>query len=63
MIRHVRMKCSDCGHWNRVLVNKIFLEQTSPEPKVKLLIPMYKPLQISKCKKCGKDNSRTKRID
>ena len=26
----------------------------SPEPKVKVLIPMYKPLKISRCKKCGK---------
>jgi hypothetical protein len=33
-------KCSSCGHWNRVSVNKIFLEQTSPEPKVKVLIPI-----------------------
>lgn len=21
------MKCSNCGHWNRVRVNKIFIEQ------------------------------------
>jgi hypothetical protein len=48
------MKCSGCGHWNRVPVNKIFLEQTSPEPKVKVMIPMYEPLEVSKCKKCGK---------
>ena len=34
--------------------NKIFLEQTSPEPKVKVLIPMYEPLEVTKCKKCGK---------
>jgi len=38
----------------RVPVNKIFLEQTSPEPKVEVFIPMYEPLQVSKCKKCGK---------
>jgi len=36
-----------------ILVNKIFLEQT-PEPKVKVLIPMYEPLEVTKCKKCGK---------
>jgi hypothetical protein len=48
------MKCSGCGHWNRVPVNKIFLEQTSPEPKVKVMIPMYEPLEVSKCKNCGK---------
>ena len=52
--RDLRMKCSTCGHWNRVPVNKIFVEPDSPEPKVKVLIPVYKPLQVSKCEKCGK---------
>jgi len=55
MKRFLRMKCSSCGHWNRVSVNKIFLEQPNPiEPKVKVMIPMYEPLETSKCKKCGK---------
>jgi len=45
---------STCGHWNRVSVNKIFLEQPSPELKVDVMIPMYEPLKVSKCKKCGK---------
>jgi len=43
-----------CGHWNRVPVNKIFIEQPSPKPKLKVLIPMYEPLETSKCSKCGK---------
>jgi len=38
---------------NRVKVKKIFIEQPSSEPKVKVLIPMYEPLEIVKCKKCG----------
>ena len=54
MQRKLRMKRSSCGHWNRVLVNKIFIEQSSPEPKVQIFIPMYEPLEVSKCKKCGK---------
>ena len=54
MARNLRMKCSDCGHWNRVPVNKIFVEPDSPEPKVKVMIPMYEPLEVSKCEKCGK---------
>ena len=45
------MKCSNWGHWNRVPVNKIFLEQPSPEPKVQVLIPMYEPLEETKCEK------------
>jgi len=48
------MKCPSCDHWNRVPVNKIFIEQPSIEPKVKVLIPMYEPSQVSKCEKCGK---------
>jgi len=48
------MKCPNCGYWNHVSVNKIFLEQPSPEPKVKAYIPMYKPLEVSKCEKCDK---------
>ena len=35
-------------------VNKIFIEQPYPEPKVKVLIPMYNPLKTETCKKCGK---------
>ena len=53
MIRKLRMKCPSCGHWNRVLVNKIFVKPDTPEPKVKVLIPMYEPLEVTKCDKCG----------
>ena len=48
------MKCAHCGHWNRIPANKIFLEQPTSEPKVKAYIPMYEPLETSKCEKCGK---------
>jgi uncharacterized Zn finger protein len=50
----LRMKCPNCGHWNRVPVNKIFIEQPSSEPKVRVMIPMYEPLEVAKCEKCGK---------
>jgi hypothetical protein len=52
MKRVLRMKCSSCGHWNRIEVNKFFIEQPSSEPKVKVLIPMYEPLKVEVCKKC-----------
>ena len=48
MTRHLRMKCSSCGHWNRVSVNKVFVEQNGPEPKVKVFIPMYEPLEVTR---------------
>jgi uncharacterized Zn finger protein len=54
MKRTLRMKCPNCGHWNRIPANKIFIEQPSPEPKVKVMIPMYEPLKVVKCKKCGR---------
>jgi len=54
MKRILRMKCPSCGHWNRIPVNKLFIEQETSEPKVKVFIPMYEPLKVSKCKKCGK---------
>jgi hypothetical protein len=51
----LRLKCTNCGHWNRVAVDKIFIEQPNPiELKVKVLIPMYAPLEVVKCKKCGR---------
>ena len=62
MARHLKMKCSSCGHWNRVPVNKIFIEQKSPEPKVKVIIPTYEPLEITKCKKCGKVTAEPKEL-
>jgi RNase P subunit RPR2 len=52
MVRKLRMKCPNCDHWNRIAVNKIFIEQPSPEPKVKVMIPMYEPLRVEICKKC-----------
>jgi len=55
------MKCK-CSHWNRVKVNKIFLERPSPEPKVKLFIRMYEPLEIVKCEKCGEIIAEPKQL-
>jgi hypothetical protein len=47
------MKCKACGHWNRIEVDKIFIEQLNPiEPEVKALIPMYEPLKTETYKKC-----------
>ena len=48
------MKCPHCSHWNRIEVDKIFVEQPSSEPKVRVMIRMYEPLEAVECKKCGK---------
>ena len=52
----LRLKCESCGHWNRIEVNKVFIEQPYPkkEPRVKALIPMYESLKTETCKKCRK---------
>jgi hypothetical protein len=49
----LRMKRKACGYWNRIEVNKLFIEQPSPELKVRVLIPIYEPLKTEMCKKCG----------
>jgi hypothetical protein len=45
-----------------VPVNKIFIEQPSSEPKVRVMIPMYEPLEVSKCEKCGKVMAEPKEL-
>jgi len=52
-MRILKLRCKFCGYWNRVPVNKIFLEQSTSEPKVRAYIPMYELLEVSKCKQCG----------
>lgn len=39
------MKCPTCDHWNRVSLNKVFIEQNSIEPKVKVIVLLYKLLE------------------
>ena len=62
MTRKLRMKCPNCGRWNRVPVNKIFVKPDSPEPKVKVMIPMYKPLKTETCKKCKRIIARPEEL-
>ena len=48
----LRMKCSNCSHWNRFEVEKLFSEQSTSEAKVKAFISMYPPLKTETCSKC-----------
>ncbi|MBE0519413.1 hypothetical protein IBX35_00010 [Candidatus Bathyarchaeota archaeon] len=48
MKKMLRMKCSSCGHWNRVPANKIFIEQPSSEPKVKAYISTSVHIEIGR---------------
>jgi len=62
MRRTLRMRCQACGHWNRVPVNKIVVEQDSPGPKIRVITLMYEPLQVSNCEKCGEIIAQPKEL-
>jgi hypothetical protein len=53
MKTHLRMKCPNYSHWNRLEVEKVFQNPESPEPKVQILIPSYLPYKEEKCSKFG----------
>ena len=59
---HLRMKCRHCGHWNRLEVEKILVEQPVSDPEVKAFIPMYLPLKVETCKKCGNNIAGPKEL-
>ena len=48
----LRMKCRNCGHWNRIEVEKLFLNSNSSENKMKVFLPFYLPLKTEVCSKC-----------
>ena len=48
----LRMKCKNCGNWNRIEVEKVFFNPDSPEPKVQVFLPAYLPLKTEKCSEC-----------
>jgi hypothetical protein len=50
----LRLKCSNCGHWNRFEVEKVMFQPDSSEPKVQVFLPSYLPYKEEKCAKCGK---------
>ena len=52
------MKCSERGHWNRIPVGK---KPHSPERKVRIMVFIYDPLEISKCEKCGENVAQPER--
>jgi hypothetical protein len=62
MKRILKLRCRACGHWNRVPVNKVVVEQNSSEPKAKVFIPVYEPLQVSECEKRGKIIAQPKEL-
>jgi len=43
-----------CGHWNAITFSAVYFEPPSPEPKVRMMKRMYKPLEETQCAKCGR---------
>jgi len=37
----LRMKCPNCGHWNRITVEKVLFNPDSPEPKVQVFAVIF----------------------
>jgi len=49
----LRIKCKNCGTWNIVHVEKIFLNTGAFDSKLKIFLPAYLPLKNEKCSKCS----------
>jgi hypothetical protein len=46
------VKCMNCGNWNRIEVEKIFVNAGISESKLQIFLPAYLPLRTEKCSKC-----------
>ena len=51
-IEDLKIQCPKCKTWNRILLNKVFLEPKGHEHKVKAFISMCQPIRKTKCSKC-----------
>jgi hypothetical protein len=54
MKTRLRVKCSVCGFWNRFEAERLVAQQDTSEPKAKIAFPVYVPLKLETCGKCGK---------
>jgi phage FluMu protein Com len=48
------VKCKNCGNWNGIEVEKIFVNAGMPDSKLQVFLPAYIPLRTEKCSKCNK---------
>ena len=58
----LKIECSECGHLNTIPVSRVYVEQETSEPKVQAFTPMYEPLDIVKCEKCGETVADPKQL-
>ena len=48
----LRIKCTQCGHWNRIEVEKVMLNPDSQKPQAKIYLPTYLLQKTEVCLKC-----------
>jgi hypothetical protein len=47
------VKCKNCGNWNGIEVEKIFVNAGMPDFKLQVFLPAYIPLRTEKCSICN----------
>ena len=58
----LKMKCRNCGNWNRLEAEKIFLNAGISDSELKIFLPAYLPLKTEKCSKCNQIIAKEKGI-
>ena len=62
MKKKLRVKCRNCGNWNVLDVEKIFLNTGNSDSGLKIFLPAYLPSKTEKCSKCNQVIAREKGI-
>jgi len=58
----LRIKCRNCGNWNIIEVEKLFVNTGILNSKLKVFLPAYLPLKTERCSKCNQVIANKKRI-
>jgi hypothetical protein len=58
----LKIKCKNCGNWDVIEVEKIFLNASDSATKLQVFLPAYQPLRTEKCSRCNQVIAKEKRI-
>ena len=58
----LRIKCNNCGNWNTIEVEKIFLNSGTSDSKLTVFLHAFLPLKTEKCSKCNQVIANEKAI-
>lgn len=56
------VKCKNCGNWNGIEVEKIFVNAGISESKLQVFLPAYLPLRTEKCSRCNQVIAKEKKL-